>query len=86
MNGGDNLKKKKSKHGFCNGMKVVVEQVDYGRYKSKYPPYGDCNFILGMGRYIGKTIEIEEVYEDRVYANGYYWLFDWIRKDTATLG
>lgn len=86
MNGGDNLKKKKSKHGFCNGMKVVVKYVDCGRYTSKYPPYDDCNFVMGMKKYIGKTIEIEEVLENRVYADGYYWLFDWIRKDTATLG
>lgn len=86
MNVGDNLKKKKSKHGFCKGMKVVVKQVDFGRHKSKYPPYDDCNFVIGMGEYIGKTIEIEEIYEDRIYANGYYWLFDWITKSCATLG
>lgn len=86
MNGGDNLKKKRLRHGFCKGMKVVVKHVDCGRYQSKYPPYDDCNFVMGMKKYIGKTIEIEEVYEDRVYANGYYWLFDWITKSCATLG
>lgn len=59
------------------GQMVIVRNIEPGVYYSKLTGCG-CNFIDSMKKFHGKRIEVEEVLDDRIHSNGYYWLFEWL--------
>lgn len=59
------------------GQMVTVRNIEPGVYHSKLTGTA-CNFIYSMKKFRGKRIEVEEVFDDRIYSNGYYWLFEWL--------
>lgn len=59
------------------GQMVIVRNIEPGVYFSKLTNCG-CNFIDSMKKFHGERIEVEKVLDDRIYSNGYYWLFEWL--------
>lgn len=59
------------------GRIVAVRDIEPGVYYSEIT--GEkCNFINSMKKFCGERIEVEKVLDDRIYSNGYYWLFEWL--------
>ena len=59
------------------GQMVIVRNIEPGVYYSEIT--GEkCNFINSMKKFCGDKIEVEDVLDDRIYSNGYYWLFEWL--------
>ena len=59
------------------GQMVAVRDIKSGVYCSEITGVS-CSFVYGMEKFHGKRIEVEEVFDDRIYSNGYYWLFEWL--------
>lgn len=59
------------------GRIVAVRDIEPGVYYSKFTRC-KCNFIDSMKKFHGERIEVEKVLDDRIYSNGYYWLFEWL--------
>ena len=59
------------------GQMVTVRNIEPDVYYSKLTRC-KCIFTYSMKKFHGERIEVEEVLDDRIYSNGYYWLFEWL--------
>lgn len=59
------------------GQMVTVRSIEPDVYYSKFTRC-KCNFTISMKKFHGERIEVEDVLDDRIYSNGYYWLFEWL--------
>ena len=59
------------------GQMVTVRNIEPDVYYSKLTRC-KCILTYSMKKFHGKRIEVEEVLDDRIYSNGYYWLFEWL--------